>query len=197
MPLSEPFVPTEPLLRAPELPAKRREQVLVCDDDVVGVGLLRHVLESQGFSMLTAFDGVQGLKVIDEQRPDLVILDINMPHKDGIGLLTDLKNMPGPLPRVIVLSNHEGKKMRDLCLSLGAQVVMSKPFSLIELIDKIGGILPLSGESSGGASAGERPASGEAVLGAVVGGNAFLAELPAQKDISAIDAGREIDERWF
>ncbi len=87
-------------------------EVLVVDDDVDVVHFLSRLLRDNGYSVRTAEDGVEALKRIQEQRPDLVLLDLQMPHETGTGLYRKLrgkKELQG-IP-VIVVSGLAGRRV--------------------------------------------------------------------------------------
>jgi len=69
-----------------------QQLILVVDDDTDLVEALSMKLESENFAVAKAYDGVEGFEKIKQQRPDLVILDVMMPRKDGYQLCDELKN---------------------------------------------------------------------------------------------------------
>lgn len=126
----------EPLESTPK-PAR---PVLICDDDWLLVKLMRHALERRGFAVLSAHNGQDGLAVIREHAPAVVLLDIDMPILDGLDVLRSLRERPpARSPTVIVVSNHEDHQVHALCESLGARAILIKPVNigtLHEIIDR-------------------------------------------------------------
>ncbi len=119
--------------------------VLVIDDDPVILELLRVNFEIEGFDVITAVDGAEGLERAQAQRPDVVISDIMMPRRDGLQLLGDLKGDPETedLP-VILLSAKAQKSEVQEGLDMGADDYITKPFDPIKLIDRLNAVVAKS-----------------------------------------------------
>ncbi len=119
--------------------------VLVIDDDPVILELLRVNFEIEGFDVITAVDGEEGLEQAQALRPDVVISDIMMPRRDGLQLLGDLKADPDTedLP-VILLSAKAQKAEVQEGLDLGADDYITKPFDPIKLIDRLNAVVSKS-----------------------------------------------------
>ena len=82
------------------------ETILVVDDvEQIREFLRQAILEPQGYRVLTARDGISGLKMIHQHRPDLLVMDINMPGKTGSEVLEDLQAAGSSLP-VMVISSY-------------------------------------------------------------------------------------------
>jgi DNA-binding response OmpR family regulator len=113
--------------------------LIVEDDDAIATGLILN-LKLEGYSSRRATDGEQGLAMIEEARPDLVLLDLGLPKKDGLELLTALKDSGRRLP-VIVLSAREGEYDKVAALRLGADDYVTKPFALAELMARVAAVL--------------------------------------------------------
>ncbi len=116
--------------------------VLVIDDDPVILELLRVNFEIEGFDVICARDGEEGLKRAQADHPDVVISDIMMPRRDGLQLLTDLKGDPltEDLP-VILLSAKAQRSEVQQGLDLGADDYITKPFDPLELIDRLNAVV--------------------------------------------------------
>ena len=69
-----------------------KKQILVVDDERDGVELLRQLLEDNGYEVTAAYDGVQGMEMVSKKRPDLILLDLQMPEETGTGLYRKLHN---------------------------------------------------------------------------------------------------------
>ena len=117
-------------------------KVLVIDDDPVILELLRVNFEIEGFDVVCARDGDEGLAMAQELHPDVVISDIMMPRRDGLQLLSDLKGDPRTedLP-VILLSAKAQKSEVQHGLDLGADDYITKPFDPIQLIDRLNAVM--------------------------------------------------------
>jgi two-component system response regulator (stage 0 sporulation protein A) len=107
--------------------------VVIADDNKEFCNILNDYLLNQRDIVVTgtAKDGLEALELIQEKRPDLVVLDIIMPHLDGLGVLERLNNMDiNPLPRVIVLSAVGQDKITQRAINLGADYYVVKPFDM-------------------------------------------------------------------
>jgi len=110
-------------------------QVLVVDDEQRILNFLTSKLKATGYETLTASNGVEALEQVQAQEPDLVVLDILMPKKDGFETLKELRTF-SPVP-VIILSAKGTNADKVKGLSLGADDYLAKPFSPDELIARI------------------------------------------------------------
>ncbi|MFT8314640.1 MAG: sporulation transcription factor Spo0A [Clostridium sp.] len=107
--------------------------VLIADDNKEFCNILNDYLLNQSDIVVVgiAKDGIEALKLIEEKKPDLVILDIIMPHLDGLGVLERLGNMDiNPVPNVIVLSAVGQDKITQRAITLGADYYVVKPFDM-------------------------------------------------------------------
>jgi DNA-binding response OmpR family regulator len=136
--------------------------ILVIEDEKDLADLIRRCLEQEKFDVIVARDGVSGLRTAKEHRPDLVVLDINMPGLDGLAVCRQLRSEPrhAQLP-ILILSARASALDRVTGLELGADDYLVKPFVPRELIARVNAILRRSGDRA------ERPAvicSGELVI---------------------------------
>lgn len=107
--------------------------VIIADDNKEFCNILNDYLLNQRDIVVTgiAKDGVEALKLIEEKKPDLVVLDIIMPHLDGLGVLERLNSMNiNPMPRIIVLSAVGQDKITQRAITLGADYYVVKPFDM-------------------------------------------------------------------
>ncbi|HEX2024755.1 MAG TPA: response regulator transcription factor [Acidimicrobiales bacterium] len=109
--------------------------ILVVDDDPTFVHLVTGLLEREGHEVVQAGDAESALSAIDERRPDLVVLDIEMPGMSGLELLNRLP--AGPRVPVIVVSGREAESERVLALDLGADDYVVKPFLAREFAARV------------------------------------------------------------
>jgi len=117
-------------------------KILVVDDDEHTRNLLRDLCEASGFKVVAATDGEEAMKRVGEASPDLVLLDLMMPRKDGFAVLKEIregKTHPD-LPVIILtaIGDIDGK-IRGM--ELGADDYVTKPFSLRELMARIRAVL--------------------------------------------------------
>ena len=110
-------------------------RILVVDDEARILSFLTAKLKASGYEVLTAGDGVEALEQVQAQEPDLVVLDVLMPNKDGFETLKELRRFSS-VP-AIVLSARESYADKVKGLSLGADDYLAKPFSPDELIARI------------------------------------------------------------
>ncbi len=119
-----------------------RGRVLIVDDEPDILLMLRVNLESEGFDTALAGDGETALRRIEEERPDVVLLDVMMPVMDGWGVLSNLNRMD-PRPRILVLSAKSGDRDMAKAYELGADEYVTKPFDPDGLIASIDTLLQL------------------------------------------------------
>ena len=113
----------------------KKFQVLVVDDEQRILNFLSSKLKASGYEVITASNGFEALEEVQAQEPDLVVLDILMPRKDGFETLKELRTF-SPVP-VIILSAKGTNADKVKGLSLGADDYLAKPFSPDELIARI------------------------------------------------------------
>ena len=115
-------------------------RVLVVEDDPNVRGLLQTVLEVEGYAVVTASDGLDGLGQAAAASPELVLLDLVMPDLGGARVLERLRDDPvlSQIP-VIVVTGHEDA-LSDVRASLGVDNVFLKPFAVAELLDRVGAV---------------------------------------------------------
>lgn len=113
--------------------------VIIADDNMEFCNILNEFLSNQEDIIVTgiAGDGEEALKLIEEKRPDLVILDIIMPQLDGLGVLEALSIRKQTMPAIIVLSGVGQDKIVQRTLELGATYYVIKPFNFNNFIKTI------------------------------------------------------------
>lgn len=117
-------------------------RILVADDEPNQLELLTFNLTQAGFEVIRAGDGQQALDMVEEHRPDLVIIDWMMPHMSGIDVCralrarADTKRLP-----IIILSARGEEGDRTLGLDIGADDYISKPFSPREMVSRVRALL--------------------------------------------------------
>jgi DNA-binding response OmpR family regulator len=122
-----------------------RPRVLVVDDDAFIRRPLEFILRNEGFEPLTAVDGCDCLERLDEMRPDLIILDVMMPGRDGFDVCKTIKQEARYAEIPIILLSARGQdhdRERGLCL--GAAEFMTKPYSPSELVRRVRELLSQS-----------------------------------------------------
>lgn len=115
------------------------QRIMVVDDDVNIRSLLEYRLGKEGFSTVQAMDGLDALKKIEAQKPDLIILDPELPRMDGYQVLERLKGDPQTADIPVIVLTLRGNPARSL--ELGAVDFVAKPFSPRQLVVKVREIL--------------------------------------------------------
>jgi DNA-binding response OmpR family regulator len=114
----------------------RGKRVLVIEDDPSIAMGLRINLESEGYEVQLAEDGDRGLELARTTDPDLVVLDVMLPKRNGLEVLHDLR-AEGRMMPIIILSAKTGEMDKVAGLELGAEDYVAKPFSLAELLARV------------------------------------------------------------
>jgi DNA-binding response OmpR family regulator len=107
-------------------------RLLIAEDDAALSLFLERGLESEGHRVHTVHDGARAVAAFRDESPDLTILDLNLPVKDGEAALAEMRQLNADLP-VLVLTARMEVDTRIRCLDSGADDLMTKPFSLLEL----------------------------------------------------------------
>lgn len=126
----------------------RKPLILVVEDDPSVQNLLQLLLEGEGFEVITAKDGLEGLVKMDLQHPSLLILDLMMPNVSGDRLLDEVRDDPRlrSVPVIIVSGRHDAHETFDSVL--GRENVFAKPIDPTALIERVEDLLgkPSEGE---------------------------------------------------
>ncbi len=119
-------------------------KILVVDDDEMTLLALGKKLKEQNYDVITSSDGVEALKLITDNKIDLIISDIMMPCISGFTLLTMLKNFYFSKIPLILMSSCSEKSFSDKSYSLGAYTFISKPINYPKLFKEIETIHPIA-----------------------------------------------------
>jgi len=121
----------------------RNARILIVDDEPVNVDLLRRLLERAGFSRIECTnDSRQALDLYVKFRPDLILLDLHMPHRDGLEVMDELNQIAEAsyLP-ILMLTGDDTPEAKREALSRGAKDFLNKPFHSDEVLLRIGTLL--------------------------------------------------------
>ncbi|AJD91737.1 PhoP family transcriptional regulator [Jeotgalibacillus malaysiensis] len=121
-----------------------KKKVLVVDDEQSIATLLKYNLEQSGYEVLTAYDGAEGIALVESEQPDLLVLDLMLPVMDGIEVCKQLRQKQIHIP-IIMLTAKDEEFDKVLGLELGADDYMTKPFSPREVVARVKAILRRSG----------------------------------------------------
>lgn len=130
-----------------EVPDDTPKTVMVVDDSVTVRKVTSRFLEREGFNVITAKDGVDALRILQEEIPDLMLLDIEMPRMDGFEVAKNVRNSSrlNHLP-IIMITSRTGEKHREHAMSLGVNNYLGKPYQEDLLLSSIAELLvPASG----------------------------------------------------
>ena len=115
------------------------EKILIVEDEVRIVRTLRLYLEQAGFAVTAVHDGTQAVPAFRQERPSLVLLDLNLPGQDGLDICRSLRRL-GNVP-IIMLTARTEEMDRLIGLELGADDYISKPFSPREVVARVRAVL--------------------------------------------------------
>lgn len=115
-------------------------RLLIAEDDKALGRFLQRGLENDGYRVRLASDGLAAVEAFREESPDLTVLDLNMPIKDGEQVLDEIRALDCDLPVLVLTGRHE-VETRVRCLDRGADDLMLKPFSLYELRARVRALL--------------------------------------------------------
>lgn len=121
-------------------------KILIADDEPNIVISLEYLLKREGYQVLVARDGQEALDAIAREHPDLVLLDVMMPHKTGFEVCQAVRTTQGIEATPILMLTARGRET-DVAkgLALGANAYMTKPFSTRELVLKVAEMLGAAG----------------------------------------------------
>ena len=128
----------QPVIIPTEVAAKETKLVMVVDDSVTVRKVTTLLLERNGYDVITAKDGVDAIVILQDQKPDVMLLDIEMPRMDGFEVATlvrhdeRLKDVP-----IIMITSRTGKKHKERALSIGVNEYLGKPFQEHDLLENI------------------------------------------------------------
>lgn len=121
------------------MPARQPYKILVADDIPDNVSLLARYLQNEGYSFITAPDGCEALNKTRSEMPDLILLDVNMPQKDGLEVLREIRADPTieHIPVILLTAARVDPADMRAGLNLGADDYVTKPFDRRELLARI------------------------------------------------------------
>ena len=118
------------------------KKILIADDEPNIVTALEFLLQRNGYEVLVARNGDAALKIIEAQRPDLVLLDVMMPVKSGFEVCQRMRERAEWRDIKIIMLTAKGRDVEmSKGLSIGADLYITKPFSTQELVTKINALL--------------------------------------------------------
>lgn len=119
------------------------ERILVIEDHEDNRRMLRDLLTSAGFELIEAVTGTEGVAMAEEHRPDLILMDIQLPEIDGYEAMRRIKSKPAlkPIP-IIAVTSYALSGDKEKAFAAGCSAYVTKPFSPRELLSQIREHLP-------------------------------------------------------
>ena len=117
-------------------------KILVIEDHPDSRDLLALYLRMQGYTVYTAEDGREGLRLVQLDCPDLIITDLSMPHLDGIEMIKRVRQLPECRVMPIIVMTAYGEEEAAAALKAGADLTVGKPIEYEELIHRINELFP-------------------------------------------------------
>jgi len=116
--------------------------VLLVDDNDDNLRIMREILVARGFDVRIAHDGPSALKLLEQQRPDVILLDVMMPEMDGMEVLDRIKASPemADIPVILVTAKSQDEDLLT-GYKFGADYYITKPFTAKQLLYGIGLVL--------------------------------------------------------
>jgi adenylate cyclase len=112
-------------------------RVLVVEDDAGVRGLLQTILEDEGFEIVLAADGEEGLRLARTVDPAVVLIDVMMPGLGGPEVIRRLRRPDGTLPFAVLVLTGAVESVEPLRYELGPDSILEKPFDIIKLADRV------------------------------------------------------------
>ena len=124
------------------------KKILAVEDDPNALELIVQTLEPKGYRVVTATDGVEGLKKARDEHPDLIILDVMLPGLDGYEVCRQLRQTPeaATLP-IVMMSAKARQEDKDVGLRKGADDYLPKPVTPAEIRAKVDALLANAGQA--------------------------------------------------
>jgi CheY-like chemotaxis protein len=116
-------------------------KILVIDDEPPVRRLIQLMLGRDGHEVAEAADGAEGLALIGQDPPDIVITDILMPNKEGIETIREMRRLAPGLPILVISGNPESALYLEMAKLLGAHAALAKPFRSAELLAAVADLL--------------------------------------------------------
>ncbi|HEY9189648.1 MAG TPA: response regulator, partial [Sulfurovum sp.] len=102
--------------------------ILIVDDDKTTTSILNHMLYAYTDNIITASDGLEGLRLFKEHRPDIILSDINMPHMNGLEMAEEIRKLDEHV-KIAIFTDFEKRDILLKAIELGVNQFLSKPFA--------------------------------------------------------------------
>ncbi|MCJ7621344.1 MAG: response regulator [Anaerolineae bacterium] len=118
------------------------KRILIIDDDVLTSEVMKHALEVEGYEIVTAPNGVEGLAKARDEKPDLVVLDVMLPGLDGYEVCHRLREAPQTADLPILMLSAKAREVDvETGRRMGANVFLTKPLDPSALVAQVGALL--------------------------------------------------------
>lgn len=122
------------------------KRILIVDDEPNIVLSLEYLMRQRGYAVTTARDGDEALAAVDTEAPDLVLLDVMMPRKDGYEVCQLLRERSDLADMPIIMLTAKGREVeREKGLSMGADDYITKPFATQDVVNRVVAMLESTG----------------------------------------------------
>jgi DNA-binding response OmpR family regulator len=113
--------------------ADNKKRILIVEDDQRVLKMLKIRVELEDYEVITARDGQEGMRFVESEKPDILLLDILLPVMSGLDLLERLSTFP----RIPVIAFSAQRELGEKALKLGADAFFPKPFDLDKMVSKV------------------------------------------------------------
>lgn len=116
------------------------KKILVVEDDPINQMILQDFLAANGYLTVAASSGPEGIERFDQEAPDLLLVDVQLPRKNGFELCREIKSRPGQAPPILLMSavyTDRDQSNRTIQLGTLADGYLSKPFDLVDLLQQV------------------------------------------------------------
>ncbi|MCX6764488.1 MAG: response regulator [Candidatus Nealsonbacteria bacterium] len=117
--------------------AKINKKILIVEDEEALLSALREKFTSEGFSVVTALDGEDGLTAAEKEKPDLILLDIVMPKVDGIAMAQKLKEAGSNVPIIFLTNLDDIKHISDALEISKSDYLVKSNWNLNDIVEKV------------------------------------------------------------
>jgi CheY-like chemotaxis protein len=123
-----------------------RKTILIAEDDPASRELLREILELQGYQIIEAGDGQTALRKTEEETPDLVLLDIQLPKLNGFGVIRQLRQNPRlAYLRIVAVTAYAMRGDKEKALDAGFDAYVTKPIDAVGIRETVERLLSVAG----------------------------------------------------
>ncbi len=118
---------------------EKKKKILFIEDERHFQEMLDVVFKDEGFETFSAFNGVDGIRIAEEEKPDIILSDLVLPKKDGFNVINELKNNPNLINiPIIILTNLEESQNIEKVISSGAKMYLVKAnYTLDDIVSKV------------------------------------------------------------